>query len=325
MPQKAIIQYEHYYEMLSDRIRMDAYKAAIDATVKPGDIVVDLGCGTGILGFWALKAGAKHVYAIDKSDAIDLARAVAKVNGFEDRVTFLQANSKDIELPQKADILVSETLGSFAVDESTLDFTCDARRRFLKPNGILIPCHLELFLAPVMSVKIRRKLDFWNTVDGIDFSPAHALFSEKIRIETIAKKDLLAQAQTYAEIDLYQSNDACLQNKLHFKIQKTATLHGLGGWFTAQLSADQSIHTTPGKPLTHWKHAFFPFKESIEVVANDVLEVDLQVRPKKADSDDTHITYHYRCTQLADASTIPGRNAPCHCGSGQKFKRCCGA
>ncbi len=66
----AILGYEHYHQMLADPVRMDGFREAIFATVKPEDIVVDLGSGTSILSFWALQAGAKKVYAIEKTEAI---------------------------------------------------------------------------------------------------------------------------------------------------------------------------------------------------------------------------------------------------------------
>ncbi len=73
----AILGYESYHQMLSDNVRMDAFRKAIFETVKPGDIVIDFGAGTGILGLWALQAGAEKVYAIEKTDSIELAKSIA--------------------------------------------------------------------------------------------------------------------------------------------------------------------------------------------------------------------------------------------------------
>jgi len=114
----AQIGYDNYYQMLSDKVRMDAYRQAIFKTVKPGDVVVDMGAGTGLLGIWALQAGAKKVYAIEKTSAIELARDIARANNCLHKIEFIQKNSVDVELPEKADVLISETLGSFGIDES---------------------------------------------------------------------------------------------------------------------------------------------------------------------------------------------------------------
>ena len=116
---KVLTLFDDYRDMLADDVRMSAYAAAIERVVKPGDIVIDLGAGLGILSFLAVKAGAARVYAIEKGDAIELARQVAAHNGLDDRIEFVASNSNDVlasQLERPADVLLSETLGSFAVE-----------------------------------------------------------------------------------------------------------------------------------------------------------------------------------------------------------------
>ncbi|MBF0446436.1 MAG: 50S ribosomal protein L11 methyltransferase, partial [Magnetococcales bacterium] len=322
----ALTQYDDYYSMMSDTIRMRAYSEAINSTVKPGDVVVDLGCGTGILSFLALKAGAKKVYAIEKSDAIELAKAIAQHNGFTDSIEFINENSKDVTLPQKADILLSETLGSFGLDENTLDFTIDARDRFLKEDARLIPQGLELFLAPATAPHCNRKIEFWRSVEGVDFSPAREIFGRKLMVETIKPRNLLTKPLSYAQVDLYTANSRTIQNKLLFKFQYPGDVHGIGGWFNLALTDTIHLTTAPGKPETHWKQAFFPILEQIQVIAGDVLELTMGIAKQEEKSDNTLIDYQYRCTQLANEAPSQrqiNRNSPCPCGSGKKFKRCC--
>ena len=78
-------------EMLSDTVRVDAYHRGIHGNVQPGDVVVDLGTGTGLLAMMASRAGAARVYAVEHSDFIDVARDIAQHNGF-DNIEFVQAN-----------------------------------------------------------------------------------------------------------------------------------------------------------------------------------------------------------------------------------------
>ena len=324
----AILGYDHYHQMLSDEVRMDAFRKAIFTTVKPGDVVVDLGSGTGVLAFWALQAGAKKVYAIEKTEAIHLAKDIALTNGLEGKVEFIQKNSMDVTLPEKADVLISETLGSFAIDENTLQFTCDARDRFLVEGGQMIPQALELFVAPVEDSKIYDKLNFWRTINGLDFSPAFNLFSKKIMIEQVTSDKLLTEAVPIASIDLRSVAGGAFDARALISIKKSGTIHGVAGWFTVQLTDDIKISTAPDAPQTHWKQAFFPFPDPIEITEGDIMDWSASLGAKEQNSDNTQIAYHYRCSQIAgepDARLAAQQilHSPCPCGSGKQIADCC--
>jgi len=84
---------------LLDKSRCDAYREAILRTVKPGEVVLDLGAGTGLLSFFALQAGARHVYAIEMSAIADAAAELIAANGFGDCLTLIRKNSKQARLP----------------------------------------------------------------------------------------------------------------------------------------------------------------------------------------------------------------------------------
>lgn len=326
--QKAINLFDNYYDMMADKVRMDAYEKAISKTVKEGDIVLDLGCGLGILSFLALKAGAKKVYAIEKMDSINLAREIAKRNKIDDKIVFIEGVSKDVTLPEKVDVIVSETLGSFAVEENTLEFTIDARKRFLKENGRLIPEALKLWLAPVENKNIYKKTTFWKDVAGFDFSFAKDELTKRLLIEDISKKDFLSEPLIYHGIDLVEADNPSINERLKFEFSKSGTLHGFAGWFQALLTDDVLIDTSPSSPKTHWKQAFFPIREPVHVKKGDYVIIDMKVLPKTDRTDDTIISYDYFCSQREEDASIKNkksRNAPCPCGSGKKYKKCCGA
>ena len=103
----------HQKEMLEDTVRMDAFHDAIleNAENFAGKVVLDVGCGTGVLALFAAKAGAKKVYAVEATRSADLARILIKGNKVEDVVTVIQSTVEEVELPEKVDIIVSEFMG----------------------------------------------------------------------------------------------------------------------------------------------------------------------------------------------------------------------
>ena len=101
---------------LSDRARLAAYTAAIQDVVRSGDVVLDLGCGTGILGLLACRSGAARVYAIDSTGMIEVARRLARDNGLTDRIVHLNELSLQARLPERVDVVVCDQMG---VSDST--------------------------------------------------------------------------------------------------------------------------------------------------------------------------------------------------------------
>src|SRR5712672_910520 len=75
--------------LLNDAERMKAYREAVFNTVRPDDVVLDVGTGSGILAMFACQAGARRVYAVDRGDVITTARELAKANNFDDKIVFL--------------------------------------------------------------------------------------------------------------------------------------------------------------------------------------------------------------------------------------------
>ena len=296
MTRKQLQVFDDHYDMLADGVRMRSYAEAIRRTIRPGDRVVDLGAGLGVLGFMALKAGAARVYAIEKTASIDLARKVAAANGLSDRVTFFHGNSKDFSLDEPADVLLSETLGSFGLEENTLDFTLDARQRLLREDGRMLPRAIRVFVAPVSHDPGR--VAFWKDVQGLDFSPAVEELAGRMATADITVEDVLAGAQVYAQLDLRSHSETTVTNTLRFPIQRAGSLQGVAGWFHVSLCEGVVLKTGPDSPKTHWRQAFFPLREPTDVVPGDVFEATLTLGPKGDRSDDTVVRLDHRCTQV---------------------------
>lgn len=166
-----------HIELLDDRERTRAFIAAIERAVRPGDVVVDLGTGTGILAMAAARAGASRVYAIEASAFADVAERIIEANGHADRITVVRGWSNEIDLPERADVLVSEIIGNDPLGEGALRYMPDAVERFLKPTGTVLPARLRVMAALVdVPAAVRAKerptnesLSAWRNAYGFDF------------------------------------------------------------------------------------------------------------------------------------------------------------
>ena len=103
--------------MLRDDVRTRAFRDALRAVVRPGDVVLDVGAGTGILCLFAAQAGAARVYAVERTSIARTARALVARNGFSDRIHILNDDIERVSLPERVDVIVSEWLGTLAVDD----------------------------------------------------------------------------------------------------------------------------------------------------------------------------------------------------------------
>lgn len=268
---------ERHRQLLEDGVRSECYERAIAATVSPGDAVVDIGCGTGLLSFFACRAGARRVYAIDYDEAIQLARRLAEVNGFGDRVVFLEDLSTRVELPERVDVVLTETLWNFGVGEGLLRSVSDARERFLREGGSLVPCRLELNAAPVECSAAYERFAIWREdIYGLDFQAVKPYAVNNVYTWTLDPAMPLAEPCVAKTIDLGAVHDMDITADMTFSASRDGVVHGVGGWFTAELAPGITLSNGPPNPVPSWQHAFFPLERPVPVRSGDGLQVALR-------------------------------------------------
>jgi len=267
---------EVHRELLLDEVRTNAYRDAIRHFVTPQTVVLDLGAGSGILSFFACEAGARRVFAIDVNHSADIASFLSRHLGYSERMQVFHAHSTTVELPEPADLLVTETLGSFGFDEHILSSVIDARTRLLRPGSAIIPQRIDLYLVPVEAPDIvERHIGFWQRKQfGFDLSPMAVFASNVLYVRNVDRGSFLASPAMAISTDLTAVLSPNVSGQARFTTTRAGLLCGFAGWFRATLAPGIELsNETPG---TSWNHVFLPLESPLTTEAGTPIAVDLE-------------------------------------------------
>lgn len=281
---------DEYYHFMADAPKMRAYKAAIEAVV-PGKVVLDLGAGLAPLSFMALKAGARKVYALERGPVMDLARRAAVHMGLQDQLVFIRGLSTQLDLPERVDVILTETFGSLGIEENAAEFLIDARERFLAPDGIILPNRLQVFLGLCQDPHYEAEYNFWKDAFGLDYSPLIEYASARKRSVELPADALLAPAQLLCDLDFYVVRHSTFSRFFTFVVQRPGLLNAFCGWFDATLTDQVSLCTAPGLEKTHWKQAILPLSRPFSVSPGDEVFVWFDASPAPNRRDDLAIQF----------------------------------
>jgi type I protein arginine methyltransferase len=290
-----------HHWLLADTTRTGTYQEALSQVIQKNDVVVDIGAGSGILSFFACQAGARKVYAVEMSDALALARELCTSNGFNDRVEFRQGRSQEIQLPELADVIVSDTGCSFGLQGGLLGVLLDAKKRFLKPGGRIIPHSLELLVVPV-ELNDRRNLDIWQKDRyGLDLSSIRRFAANTDYHIKIGAGDMLAPPASLTTIRFDEVESPYVAGEKVSIASRDGTLHGLGAWIRLELAPGISFTNSPLEPAVEWTQSFFPIEKPVELKTGD------QVRAKIQTNDGEVWRWQVEVTEAANESEIRAR------------------
>lgn len=278
--------------MLFDDERVGRYSDAINRSVRRGDVVVDIGTGTGLLAFLCLRAGAQRVHAIERSPAIKWAKLLAEQHGFSEQIVFHKGDSRQLELPERVDLVVSELIGHIAFEEGMVESLFDARERFLRPGGAIIPQGVILKVALVSEQNVYAEcVDCWQPLHGIDYSPLRYEAVKACYLTTLRDHDLLSESTAFFSVDFRDSArpELCATHVL--TACRSGLLNGVGLWFDASLAQGVALSSAPWT-RTHWQQCFMPIAEPISVSANDRIAVALEMNLRSTPRDIFSFTLH---------------------------------
>ena len=258
---RAFSDFFQHDRMLADRVRVEAYHQAITTHVSEGDVVIDLGTGTGILSFFAAAQNPKMVYALEHSRIIEAARLLAESNGIRN-VRFENVNSKDFTPNEQADLIIHEQIGEALFDERMVDNLLDLKLRCLKPGGRILPGRFDLYIEPIQ-LREECYIPFvWEQeIHGISFARMKDLsgtLSGSYYFQRGLKPDeieaLLCEPEPIYTIDLNGVEDATLPASLEYRrpVVNSGELHGFCVYFQAHFDEELSFANTPSGRRTSW-------------------------------------------------------------------------
>ena len=274
-----------YGDMIADRVRCGAYMKALRAVVRPGDVVMDIGTGPGIMAVLACQLGARRVYAIEPGEIIQLAREIAAANQVADKIEFFEDVSTNVTIPERADVIVSDLRGVLPFYSHHIPAIVDARLRFLAPGGTLIGRE-DRVCAAVVQAPERYSLivGAWEReFPGQDLSPARRKAVNEIYKMLESPVLLITHPELWVALDYMRVEDPDVEGKLTLTVKRDGIGHGIALWFDADLAEGVGFSNNPNSPAGIYTSMFLPWQEPVTLVAGQTVQVQLQAKALEED------------------------------------------
>lgn len=261
-----------HYAMLNDQARNNAYRDAIRRVVRPGDLVLDIGTGAGLLSLLAVEAGAAAVVTCEVEPRVaDAAREILAINGVDERVTVIPAPSTDlrvgVDLPRPADVLVTEIFDCALFGEGAVPTIRHARRELLAPEARSIPRRAQLWGQLVESEEVLAH-NHVATVLGFDLSPFQRLRSIEYFSTYLShyRHRMLSDPFPLFDSD-FRSMETERERVVEVPVTATGECHAVVMWFNLDLAPGVTLANGPDQIGTHWRQAVQTFEHPMRCEA----------------------------------------------------------
>lgn len=274
---------DHYRVMLSQRRRVEAFRARVHEAVRAGDRVLEIGAGLGTYAFFAAEAGAARVVAVESGPVIQVAREIARHNGLADRVEFVHGWFPGVEVPDAVDVLIFENYPPRLFDEWTFHVLRKAHA-LLAPGGRLIPDRARVYLAPVETPRTWAHVGALggdtDSAYGLDWTPSRAYVYNAPLDATIARDALRHEPARVAELDLRRLPTAAdLSFRAEWTFDAPTTIHGLVYWFDLEVGAGVWLTNRPGRDPGAWGYLYLPVAAPFRLAVGETLAATVSSEP----------------------------------------------
>jgi tetratricopeptide (TPR) repeat protein len=265
--------------MINDEERNLAYDAALCRAIRPGDLVLEIGTGSGIVAMMAARAGAARVITCELLPIMaETAQEVVRANGLGPKITVINKKSTQLrvgeDLPEKADVFVSELVNVGMLAPNMLAVLAHARENLVKPDAKIIPQSARVFGALIQCDHLAR-VNPVRAIHGFDMS-----LMDRFRSPGYAQIDLAADphrllSEKFAALDFDFRRDMKERDQRSLVIDATAEglCHGIAFWFDLAMD-DETVYRSDSPARTnHWKQAVEFFPKARKVKPGDKVEI----------------------------------------------------
>ena len=268
-----------HFSMMNDEERNKAYSDALKLAVGDGDVVLDIGTGSGLLSLMAAASGAEKVITCETSRTIaEAAKEIIDINGYSGKISVLNKKSTDliigVDLPQRADLIVSEVFSSEFVGEGVRTTILDANKRLLKKGGRIIPQSGKIRIALIDNSPEIFSNTSVATVHGFDLSKFNSISQSKFPFKTRDKPFLLSNPEDAFDINFYDEGEVVREEKIiKLRVNQNGLCVGLIQWIWIHMYKELEYENKPGENDSHWTTPIYLFEEPVVAKIGDVIEI----------------------------------------------------
>lgn len=274
-----------HVSMMLDQARNRAYAAAIARMVRPGMLVLEIGCGAGLLAMLCARAGARVVTCEENPIVAAVAARIIEHNGLADSIKLIRKRSTELtvpeDLPEPADLVIHEIFGARLFDEGVTAALTDARQRLTKPGAPALPPRAMIRSLLVNNTAGSAPSRLYD-VEGFDLSAWQTIASPSLMMSKHQRHRMLPLTDAISGLRMdYDSAPAFgPMSETVIVESRGGRIDGIVQWIALDFGNGEMLENNPfvDGPNSSWDPLYTPLITPIETAPGDLLEIRLYRR-----------------------------------------------